>query len=428
MDRLYEVLSAIVTFFPLQVFIAMSLFAFRFRRRSYFVLRYIGVLALYMLATWFIPNIIVYGWLDLKYMVILCISALFLYPCFELGVKELIFCALAGYSVQHIGFSVMMIVRTSFPGVGDWMQMFLYEICFIVVYILCAIVFARRIHPGESRNLRNWRLLLLLVITIFITQVLSLWLNAEMPSEPLPRVYAIGSSLLVLIVQFDFFHEGELEQKNRVVEQLLQQRNEQFAMSKENIDVINMKCHDLKKNLDLLLTVGDAAAQQSLKQELSDSIMIYDSGVQTGNEAIDVLIMDRSIYCNKNSITLSYIIDGKLLSFMSAADVFSMLGNMLDNGIERELQEPEDSRLIALRVIDRGGCVYVHVENFCSAKLSFADDGLPLTTKADKKAHGFGMQSIRFVAEKYGGVVSIYQESEFFNVDVLFARANKSEK
>ena len=38
MDRLYEVLNAAVTFFPLQVFIAMSLFAFRFPRRSLFFL------------------------------------------------------------------------------------------------------------------------------------------------------------------------------------------------------------------------------------------------------------------------------------------------------------------------------------------------------------------------------------------------------
>lgn len=44
-----------------------------------------------------------------------------------------------------------------------------------------------------------------------------------------------------------------------------------------------------------------------------------------------------------------------------------------------------------------------------------------MTTKSDKTAHGFGTQSIRFVAEKYGGVVGMYSENDYFNVDVLFA-------
>ncbi len=428
MDWLYEVLNSLVTFFPLQLFFAMSLFAYRFGVRRRFALRYVVVLALYMLATWFIPNIIVYGWFDLKYIVILCLSAFFLLPCFELDGKETVFVALAGYSVQHIGFCVMVIVRISFSDAGQWMQMLLYEVCFVAVYIVCALIFARRIRPLESKYFRNWKLIFLVGITVFVTQVLSLWLNSEMPGEILPRVYAIGSSVLVLIVQFDFFHEGEMEQKNRIVEQLLQQRNEQFEMSKENIDVINMKCHDLKKNLDLLLSVGDGEARENLKRELSESIMIYDSGVQTGNQAIDVLIMDRSIYCNKNNIKLSYVVDGRQLEFMNLSDVFSMVGNLLDNSIERELQEEEENRVIFLRIAERSGCVYVHIENFCSSEIRFGAEGLPLTNKPDKSAHGFGVQSVRFIAEKYNGAMSIYQENDFFNVDILFVRGFRDDQ
>ena len=418
---LYEIARSIITFFPLQVFFAISLFAFRFRKRSLFALRYLAAVALYTLATWFIPNILVVGWFDLKYIIILCIAAIFHYPCFYWNLKDDIFCAMAGYSVQHIGFGTMMIFY-SLLGVSGWPYLSMYMGCFIVVFIVCAALFARRLNPEESGDMRNWKLLLLVGITVFVTQILSLWLNAEtgLRGFILPRVYSIGGSVLLLIVQFNFFRETELEQKNRIIEQLMQQRNEQFAMSKENIDVINMKCHDLKKDLDLLLTVGDAAAREKLKQELSDSIMIYESEVRTGNEAIDVLLMDRTIYCNKNNIKLSYIVEGKLLAFMDTADVFSLIGNMLDNAIERELREQAGDRIITLRVVRRNGCIYVHTENYCSAPVKFAD-GLPVTTKSDKTAHGYGTQSIRFVAEKYGGVVGMYSENDYFNVDVLFA-------
>ena len=308
------------------------------------------------------------GWFDIKYILVLCIAALFHFPCFSWNWKDDLFCALAGYSVQHIGFGTMMICYVQFSLTG-WAYLAMYLGCFVAVYILCTLLFARRLKPEESGNMRNGRLLLLVGITVCITQILSLWLNADqnLVREVLPRVYSIGGSVLVLIVQFNFFRETELEQKNLIIEQLMQQRNEQFAMSKENIDVINRKCHDLKKDLDLLLTVGDAAAREQLKRELSDSIMIYDSEVRTGNEAIDVLLMDRSIYCSKNNIKLSYVVDGKLLGFMATADVFSLIGNMLDNAIEREVREEEDSRVITLRVVRRNGCIYVHTENYCSS-------------------------------------------------------------
>ena len=40
--------------------------------------------------------------------------------------------------------------------------------------------------------------------------------------------------------------------------------------------------------------------------------------------------------------------------------------------------------------------------------------------------HGFGTQSIRYIAERYGGTVKMYQEDGFFNVDVLFVRRAKA--
>lgn len=422
---IYDIVNKLVTFFPIQVFIAMSLFAFRFPKRKYFVLRYLLAIALYMISTWFIPNLVVFGWFDLKYILILCISTIFHLLCFDVTLKELIFCALAGYSVQHIGFCLMIIMRINLYGDNNWLNMLIYASSFILTYIVCFFVFARRIRMDRTSNIRNWKLLLLVGITIFITQILSLWLNHEMALNPLPRVYAMACSILVLIVQFDFFRESELERQKDVVEQLLRQRNEQFDISKENIDVINMKVHDIKKNLSLILSSGDQNIRKNMTEELTEAITIYDSEVKTGNEAIDVLIMDRGIYCGKNGIKLSYIVNGALLSFMNTADVFSMIGNMLDNAIERELKENLDVRMISLRVVDKGGCAYVHIENYCSSKVDFAQNGLPVTTKLDKTAHGFGMQSIRFVAEKYGGIVSVYQENDFFNVDVLFIENEK---
>lgn len=416
----YQIINSLVTFFPLQVFLAISMFCFRLKRRKYFPIRYILSLIVFILATWFIPNLIIFSWFDIKYILILFIATLFMFPSFDISIRGLIFCSLAGYSVQHISFCMMILMRISFYGENNWINLLIYLLSFISVYIICYFLFAKRIHFDETRNMKVSKLLLLVGITIFITQILSLYLNNKMALNPVPRIYAIACSILVLIIQFDFFHENKLEKRNDIVEQLLRTRNEQYEISKKNIEVINTKVHDFKKSLSLYLSNDNQNIKKELANDLKQAINIYDSDVKTGNEAIDVLIMDKSIYCSKNSIKLSYIIDGNLLSFMNSADVFSLIGNMLDNAIERELKEDINSRIISIHVFPKAGGVFIHIENYCSSKIAFGYDGLPITSKSDKTEHGFGLQSIRFIVEKYNGFMNVYQEIDFFNVDVLF--------
>ena len=61
----------------------------------------------------------------------------------------------------------------------------------------------------------------------------------------------------------------------------------------------------------------------------------------------------------------------------------------------------------------------VHIYNYCPEPLKFAD-GLPITTKADKRAHGYGVKIIRMITEKYGGEMSMSQKDDIFNLDLLF--------
>lgn len=47
-------------------------------------------------------------------------------------------------------------------------------------------------------------------------------------------------------------------------------------------------------------------------------------------------------------------------------------------------------------------------------------DGHPVSIKRDRENHGFGLKSIRYVAEKYGGEVSCRVEGQEFVLTMLF--------
>ena len=67
----------------------------------------------------------------------------------------------------------------------------------------------------------------------------------------------------------------------------------------------------------------------------------------------------------------------------------------------------------------------IRVENYCTAQLSVVD-GEYRTTKRDKDMHGYGIKSIRYTAEKYGGSVSADCSDNWFHLSVLPSIAGKS--
>ena len=60
---------------------------------------------------------------------------------------------------------------------------------------------------------------------------------------------------------------------------------------------------------------------------------------------------------------------------------------------------------------EKKGFVYTEISNYCEGKIEMKD-GMPLSTKKDHKMHGYGVRSMRYAAQKYGGSVIYENEDE----------------
>ena len=70
-------------------------------------------------------------------------------------------------------------------------------------------------------------------------------------------------------------------------------------------------------------------------------------------------------------------------------------------------------------VKSKGDLILIQSENFYSGELAF-ENGLPITTKIDKNYHGFGMQSIKMIVEKYKGTMTSSAKDGIFHLNILF--------
>ena len=206
----------------------------------------------------------------------------------------------------------------------------------------------------------------------------------------------------------------EKEAEHQFHENYRRQAEEQQA----NMQLINLKCHDLKHQIRTLLAGQNL--DETFVEEVQRTINIYDAHIRTGNEALDVLLTEKSLLCDVKKIQITVMIEGECLSFMETMDVNSFFGNATDNAIEYLLTVDEDKRFIRITSTRHGSVFSVRVENYCEAELSFGKNGLPKTTKKDKNYHGFGTQSVKAVAEKYGGSIAFSREDDLFVVSAMF--------
>ncbi len=194
-----------------------------------------------------------------------------------------------------------------------------------------------------------------------------------------------------------------------------------YQVSHDGIVSLQVKCHDLKHQIKAIRSQIGKENFEKYLDRLQDSIDEYGTVVDCGNEAINVVLTEKNILCTNCGVKFSYIIDGTLFDFMSDMEIYSLFGNVLDNALEScsKVSDPA-RRVISLKAVSQGEMVVLHVENFFEEELVMVD-GMPVTTKSGA-GHGFGLRSIREIAEKYGGVVTLNTEGNIFKLTVLMKK------
>ena len=250
-----------------------------------------------------------------------------------------------------------------------------------------------------------------------IAQYAALWRVHRILAGNLIANLFLLDTLMIVILWFVYLRLSERTEKETIA-RLARERQTQYEFSREVMELINQKSHDLKHQMLALSMLPDEERQRQLK-ETKQMVELYDAVVHTGNEALDTLLTEKQIYCVKRDIRLSCTVRSEKLEKVALVDLYVLLGNALDNAIEsvERLEQPE-MRNISLTILDRGDMLYMQVENYYDGILRF-DEDMPQTRKEDTLNHGFGLRSIRTIARQYGGTMDIRTEDNLFFLDLV---------
>ena len=218
------------------------------------------------------------------------------------------------------------------------------------------------------------------------------------------------------------FNNTRLKYDNIVIVELLKKTEKQIQISQENVDYINWRIHDIKHQIAAIKVLIENNQKSEVHEkilELEKLTKLYDDMVLTGNTILDSLLAEQKLLCDKNQIQLDYMIDGTILDFIEAVDLYVMFGNAIENAIESVLKIKDVSkRIISIMVSKKDKLVYFSIQNPYNGTIEIFD-GIPKTNKKDKEQHGFGIKSIKYIAQKYGGNITISAENGHFYLSIL---------
>ena len=371
----------------------------------------------------------IYFWIPCMIIAVLLMIG-FIYGCCEISLRD------AGY------FGMIAFVAAEFMASIEWQVVcFFWDgtvpavaiqgVVLAAIYGCVAVILYKMLHmhlPKDGKmgiSIKEYISGLVIAIAVFAVSNIS-FLTENTPFSG-RYSFEIGNirtlvdlgGIAILYAHLIQCCELRVRKELEAVQNVLQNQYVQYKQSRESIELINYKYHDLKHQIAVLRSEEDPKKREEFLNRMEEEIRQYEAQNKTGNKVLDTVLTTKSLYCAKHGITFTCVADGTLLDFMDVMDICSIFGNALDNAIECEVKIPEkEKRLIHVTVSKQKQFLILRFENYCEETLQY-QEGTPVTTKKEKEFHGYGLKNIQYTVNKYEGAVSVNLEDNWFELKVL---------
>ena len=427
--------------FLAEILISEFLFFFKLKRKNKFVLKLIISLALIFVLAFFYPLPFYNFWYtSLMFIAYFCFTFIACIFLFDEKISTIAFLAIASYLVQHIAYQALnsylnlggfesntglniyggaKVTDYTFSAITIFMYLFIYFIVYLVSYFM----FASQIKKGVQVTISSSYLIFIIAISlglvIFVNSFAVYNLSNDFSSQAMGlfNLVSMVCCFFVLAFQFKLLDNTNLKEEVDDAYRLLREERKQYLQSKNNVELINERVHDLKHQIRAI--VENESLKKEVVDEMENAIRVYDSKVKTGNDVLDTILTEKSLECSSKNIKITCLLNGKALSFIDEIDLYTFFGNAIDNAIESVVQLEDEKRIISLTAKEKGNTVSLVLENYTENNIEKNDDGLIKSSK-DTPFHGFGMKSMEAITEKYHGNLTYTIENGVFSLYALF--------
>lgn len=264
---------------------------------------------------------------------------------------------------------------------------------------------------------------------IFFIPTISLYLLLLIYSENLEDVHLIWSMLGVLFINFSVFYLYDSLSKvfaenadKRVIQTQNRYYEKQLSVMQSSLKSTRALKHDMNNHFTAISSMAakhDAKDITEYVKEISNVRDSYGEFVSTGIAALDSVLNFKMQEAMRNEVVITTDVQVPDQLQVSAFDLTTILGNLLDNAIYATKTLAEN-RKINIQIRCSRDQLFIHVKNTFDGKIK-VQRGKLLTSNKDKANHGFGIENMKRSIEKYKGIFDYeVMDKEFLASVILY--------
>lgn len=209
-----------------------------------------------------------------------------------------------------------------------------------------------------------------------------------------------GSTILLFIT-----YQHQIDADSEYIR--LKSENDRLQTEKSYYDILEQQnqnlmiyAHDAKNHLQAIQTLCDDPKIHCYIAKLSDQLKSYSKNCHSGNMMLDVMINKYVLDCERRGIQFDYNVRSCNLKRLDDIDLVAILGNLMDNAMAAS--EESQQKTMLLETTQRNGYDVIVISNSCD-DAPIVCGGKLITSKDDRKLHGFGLKSVSKTLKKYQG-------------------------
>ncbi len=180
--------------------------------------------------------------------------------------------------------------------------------------------------------------------------------------------------------------------------------------------------HDLNNHLSVIQTLcedGNYDAVKKYTKQLRNNIVLSGAKILTGNNVADMIIRSKMKIAQEHNISFEFTGSLENLAMMDAPDICGLFANAYDNAIEACI--PQSNAYINTRVSSTSNYTVIEISNSTDKKIAIRSNSVA-TTKADKSSHGYGIDIMKRIANKYNGNCTLHSAENEFIVKIVLLK------
>lgn len=288
----------------------------------------------------------------------------------------------------------------------------------------------RRPYQELQRKLDRgwWQFSLIGILYYMLVVMVAIPVDGPLPGlrEPLQLLLVLAlMPLTYLSILHSLWRQMRIYENARLMEA---QRQDYDALC-QKMEVGRIYRHDMRHHLATLegmLQQGNDGGALQYVRSLSGGLEELAEPARCANPVVNAVLTACIVQAANVGCTLETTLRVPEKLPFEETDLCVILSNTLENAIHACQELPEDRRRIDLRLeLTENRRLLVSVENPCPQPVAFRPDGLPDGPK--REGHGLGLQSVKRVTDKYGGLFRCqWEEGRFLFRAVLMPPAEQA--